>query len=168
MPVGDLAELLTEYSAAIDAPVHTDTTVVSVRRRGTSYELVTDQGVWRADAVVLASGACNLASVPAVATAVPPQIDVLTPLTYRGVDGLADRGVLVVGASATGVQLADEIHRSGRPVTLAAGEHVRLPRMYRNRDIFWWMDAGMQRTCWTSGTTKWTTSSVPDMSRRHS
>jgi len=48
--------------------------------------------------------------------------------------------VLVVGASATGVQLAAEIHRSGRPVTLAAGEHVRLPRSYRGRDICWWLE----------------------------
>src|SRR5262249_47939028 len=49
-------------------------------------------------------------------------------------------GVLVVGASATGVQLADEIHRSGRPVTLSVGEHVRLPRIYRGRDVLWWME----------------------------
>jgi putative flavoprotein involved in K+ transport len=48
--------------------------------------------------------------------------------------------VLVVGASATGVQLADEIHRSGRRVTLSVGEHVRLPRTYRGRDVLWWMD----------------------------
>ena len=47
----------------------------------------------------------------------------------------------MVGASATGVQLAGEIHRSGRPVTLAVGEHVRLPRAYRGRDIFWWLEA---------------------------
>jgi putative flavoprotein involved in K+ transport len=49
--------------------------------------------------------------------------------------------VLVVGASASGVQLADEIHASGRPVTLAVGRHVRLPRVYRGRDIVWWLDA---------------------------
>jgi putative flavoprotein involved in K+ transport len=49
--------------------------------------------------------------------------------------------VLVVGASATGVQLADEIHASGRPVTLAVGRHTRLPRVYRGRDVLWWLDA---------------------------
>jgi putative flavoprotein involved in K+ transport len=49
--------------------------------------------------------------------------------------------VLVVGASATGVQIAEEIQRSGRPVTLAVGEHIRMPRRYRGRDIQWWMDA---------------------------
>jgi putative flavoprotein involved in K+ transport len=45
----------------------------------------------------------------------------------------------VVGASATGIQLADEIHRSGRPVVVAVGEHVRMPRVYRGRDVMWWM-----------------------------
>ena len=48
-------------------------------------------------------------------------------------------GVLVVGASASGVQLADEIRRSGRDVWLAVGEHIRLPRTYRGRDIQRWM-----------------------------
>ena len=58
--------------------------------------------------------------------------------TYRNPDDLAPGGVLVVGAAATGVQLAEEIQRSGRQVTLAVGEHVRMPRTYRGRDIFWW------------------------------
>ena len=62
-------------------------------------------------------------------------------MEYRNPDQLEHGGVLVVGASATGVQLADEIHRSGRPVTLAVGEHIRAPRTYRGRDIQWWMDA---------------------------
>lgn len=53
---------------------------------------------------------------------------------------LPDGGVLVVGASASGVQIADEIQRSGRPVTLSAGRHTRLPRRYRGRDIMWWLD----------------------------
>src|SRR6185503_9516800 len=63
-----------------------------------------------------------------------------TALEYRNPAQLPDGGVLVVGASATGVQIADEIRRSGRPVTLSVGEHVRLPRMYRGRDVLWWME----------------------------
>ena len=91
--------------------------------------------------MVLASGACNLPNVPALRQAVPASIECFTPLDYRNPDQLPDGGVLIVGASATGVQLADEIHRSGRPVTLSVGEHVRLPRTYRGRDVLWWMDA---------------------------
>ena len=71
----------------------------------------------------------------------PPEVEQLTPFEYRNPDQLPDGGVLVVGASATGVQLAAELRQSGRPVTLSVGEHVRLPRTYRGRDVLWWMDA---------------------------
>ena len=82
----------------------------------------------------------NVAKTPSLAEFVPKNISTLTPFDYRNPDQLPDGGVLVVGASATGTQIADEVHRSGRPVTLSVGEHVRAPRMYRGRDIKWWMD----------------------------
>ena len=71
----------------------------------------------------------------------PAGITALTPAVYRNPHELPDGGVLVVGASASGIQIAEELHRSGRPVTLAVGEHVRMPRTYRGEDILWWMDA---------------------------
>jgi putative flavoprotein involved in K+ transport len=128
------------YAEVISAPVRTHTTVTSVRRDDDGYTVRTDQGDWRARTVVLATGACNIPEIPAVAAAVPSSIATLTPVQYRNPDQLDDGGVLVVGASATGVQIADEIHRSGRPVTLAVGAHIRAPRVYRGRDIEWWMD----------------------------
>jgi putative flavoprotein involved in K+ transport len=74
----------------------------------------------------------------------------ITSMAYRNPDQLPQGGVLVVGASATGTQLADEIHRSGRPVTIAVGEHIRAPRVYRGKDIQWWMDAaGVQNMHYT-------------------
>ena len=92
-------------------------------------------------AVVLASGACNLPDIPACAGEVPRSIDCLTAQLYRNPGQLADGGVLVVGASASGTQIAHEIRRTGREVYLSVGEHIRAPRMYRGRDIQWWMDA---------------------------
>ena len=77
--------------------------------------------------------------MPDLAADVPDSVEVISPLDYRRPDQLPTGGVLVVGASATGIQLADEIHRSGRPVTLCVGEHVRMPRLYRGRDVTWWM-----------------------------
>jgi putative flavoprotein involved in K+ transport len=79
--------------------------------------------------------------VPPVSEGVPSSVTTLTPPEYRNPEQLGEGGVLVVGASATGVQIAAEIQRSGRQVTLAVGEHVRGPRMYRDRDIHWWMEA---------------------------
>lgn len=129
------------YAEAIGAPVHTHTAVTSIRRTEDGYAIATERGEWRSAVIVLATGACNIADVPALAQALPPTVTALTPMQYRNPEQLAQGGVLVVGASATGVQIADEIQRSGRPVTLAVGEHIRMPRVYRGRDIQWWMDA---------------------------
>ena len=134
-------DFIDTYARVIAAPVRAETTVTSVRPADPGYVVVTDQGEWRAPTVVLASGACNIARIPALAEAVPSHIATLTPDRYRNPDQLEEGGVLMVGASATGTQLADEIHRSGRPVTLAVGEHIRAPRLYRGKDIEWWMDA---------------------------
>ena len=129
------------YAHVISAPVQTHTEVTSVRPSNSGYAVVTNQGDWHCRTVVLASGACNIPHIPAIAEAVPATINMITPVQYRNPDELEEGGVLVVGAAATGVQIADEIHRSGRPVTLATGEHIRAPRVYRGRDIEWWMDA---------------------------
>jgi putative flavoprotein involved in K+ transport len=129
------------YAEVISAPIRTHTRVTAVRSRDEGYDVVTDRGTWQCVTLVLATGACNIPVVPAVAEAVPSAIKMITPMQYRNPDQLDEGGVLVVGASASGVQIADEIQRSGRPVTLAVGEHVRVPRVYRGRDIKWWMDA---------------------------
>ena len=136
----EIAEFIQAYAATIDAPVRAGTTVTRVRPDGDGYATETDAGTWASRAVVLAGGACNLPSIPAFAAGVPAHIDQVNPLEYRSPEQLADGGVLVVGAAATGLQLADEIHRSGRPVTLSVGEHVRLPRVYRGADIQHWLE----------------------------
>jgi putative flavoprotein involved in K+ transport len=136
----EVIDLIDRYARAIAAPVAAQTRVTAVRRTDAGYLVRTDRGEWHARTVVLASGACNIPCVPKLAQAVSPAIRTLTPMSYRNPDQLEPGGVLVVGASATGVQLADEIHSSGRPVTLAVGEHIRAPRTYRGRDIQWWMD----------------------------
>jgi putative flavoprotein involved in K+ transport len=129
------------YAEVISAPVRTETAVTSVRSVDGGYHVATTQGDWQSQTVVLAAGACNIPNVPALSDLVPPSITMLTPMQYRNPDQLEQGGVLVVGASATGTQIAAEVHRSGRPVTVAVGEHIRVPRSYRGRDIKWWMDA---------------------------
>jgi putative flavoprotein involved in K+ transport len=140
MTMPEIVERISGFAAAISAPVRTHTTVTSVSRVDGSYHVATDEGEIRCRSVVLASGAANLPHVPKVREVVPPRIGCFTAFDYRSPESLPRGGVLVVGASATGVQLADEIHRSGRPVTLSVGEHVRLPRTYRGRDVLWWME----------------------------
>jgi putative flavoprotein involved in K+ transport len=137
----EVVALMEDYARTIAAPVQTHTRVSALRRDDAGYLVGTDRGDWQARTVVIASGACNIPCVPRLAETLPAAIRTLTPTQYRNPDQLAPGGVLVVGASASGIQLADEIQRSGRQVTLAVGEHIRVPRTYRGRDIQWWMDA---------------------------
>lgn len=141
MDMAELIEFIDAYSLMVDPPLETETTVTSVSRTEDGYLVDTDQGPWSCRSVVLASGACNIASVPPVAEGVPDRVEMFTPTSYRNPGQLPEGGVLVVGASATGAQLAEEIQLSGRQVILSVGEHVRLPRVYRGKDIQWWMDA---------------------------
>ena len=149
MSMPEVIEFIEEYAKFADAPVRTHTTVQSVQGYMNGYKVVTNRGSWTAKSVIIASGACNVADVPAVAKNVPSGVASLTPHQYRNPKQLAPGGVLVVGASATGLQLVEEIRKAGHEVTIAAGEHVRMPRRYRGQDIQYWMDrAGTLNETW--------------------
>lgn len=131
---------LQRYAALTSPPLQTNTEVTAVLADQNGYKVVTNQGIWSCKTVVLASGACNMANVPECAQSLSSDVFSITPLEYRNPEQLPNGGVMVVGASASGVQLANELRLSGRRVILAVGEHVRVPRTYRGRDIKWWMD----------------------------
>ena len=141
MSVPELIGFLEQYAASSAAPVLTGTAVRRLERSGRDFRVVTNRGVWSAPSVVVATGYCDLPVVPAASRGLASSVHQLVPSNYRHPAQLSPGGVLVVGASSTGVQIADEIQRSGRRVTLAVGRHTRLPRRYRGRDILWWLDA---------------------------
>lgn len=128
------------YRRSFDAPLHTATTVEGVERDADRFRVVTDQGAWTADRVVVATGHCDRPQVPVMAARLPASVHQTTPSSYRNPGALPGGGVLVVGAAASGAQLADELARAGRPVVLAVGRHTRLPRRYRGLDIYWWLE----------------------------
>ena len=140
MTMPEVVGFIDAYATAVKAPVETGVAVRWLRRNGDRYEIAADGRRWDAASVVLATGGFNLPKLPALAADLPPGIESVTGIDYKRPDQLPEGGVLVVGASATGIQVANELQRSGRQVTLAVGEHVRLPRLYRGRDIQWWME----------------------------
>jgi putative flavoprotein involved in K+ transport len=140
MSARELIGSLERYAVSSEAPVVTDTEVQSVERSVNGFRVATNRGIWSASFVVVATGYCDRPAVPAVSRSLSPSVRQMVPTDYRRPEQLPAGGVLIVGASSTGVQLADEIQRSGRQVTLAVGRHTRLPRRYRGHDIFSWLD----------------------------
>jgi putative flavoprotein involved in K+ transport len=136
----EFAAFLEQYASAASVPVVTGATVQSVRHMPGGYRVESDRGAWSAPCVVIATGHCDVPLVPDMARYLPASIRQVTPTAYRNPGELPDGGVLVVGASASGLQLAEEIRRSGRLVTISVSRHTRLPRLYRGRDIMWWLD----------------------------
>lgn len=135
----EVGTYLERYARAFDVPLREGVTVTSVERDGEGFRVETQAGCWSADAVVIATGESQDAFVPSMARDLAGWVHQVTPTRYRNPGDLPEGGVLVVGASATGIQLAQEIHASGRPVTLSVGRHTRLPRRYRGHDILEWL-----------------------------
>ena len=140
MTAGEVVGYLDGYRAGFEPDVRTHTTVHSVTTTPAGHRVATDRGEFHSRAVVVATGACSTPRIPGLAAEVPASIRQIAPIHYRNPDQIDGGRVLVVGASASGAQIADELRRSGRDVTLAVGDHVRLPRTYRGMDIHWWMD----------------------------
>ncbi|MEM1200772.1 MAG: NAD(P)-binding domain-containing protein [Pseudomonadota bacterium] len=140
MSAADVAAFLGGYAAYAHAPVETHTHVLAVTATEGGYRVETTKGDWLCSSLVAATGACSVANVPALDSEVLPSITSLSLMDYKSPNQLEDGGVLVVGASASGAQLAKEIQAAGHQVTLSTGEHVRLPRVYRGQDICWWMN----------------------------
>jgi putative flavoprotein involved in K+ transport len=140
MTARQVATFLAEYSRSFHAPVQLNTAVERLQRRGDLFHVVTTNEVWQASNVVIATGWSDQPAIPPLAARLDPSIEQLTSTNYRNPGQLPDGAVLVVGASASGVQLVDELRRDGRAVYLAVGRHTRMTRRYRGHDIFWWLE----------------------------
>ncbi|MEU6131674.1 NAD(P)/FAD-dependent oxidoreductase [Saccharopolyspora sp. NPDC047091] len=135
-----VADYFADYAAKIGAPVRCGVEVTSVRKNagGPGFRVETSDGSIDARFVVSATGPFQRPVIPPVipADAGPVQ---LHSSGYRNPEQLPAGAVLVVGSGSSGVQIADELRRSGRRVLLSAGPHDRPPRRYRGRDFCWWL-----------------------------
>jgi putative flavoprotein involved in K+ transport len=145
LSAGELVRHLERYAASFRAPVISNTTVVEISEtRGPGcarFSVSTDSDTWHARHVVVATGPHARPYLPSGMSDISSRVEVLTASSYRNPDTFPPGGVLVVGASASGVQIADELSRAGREVAIAVGRHTRMPRRYRGMDSFWWLEA---------------------------
>lgn len=135
-----VADYFVEYAKQIKAPIRTGVEVKSVVRNSDrpGFTITTSEGVIQANRVVAATGPFQRPVIPPIAPK-DSGITQLHSVEYRNPQQLPEGAVLVVGAGSSGVQIADELQRSGKQVYLSVGPHDRPPRAYRNRDFCWWL-----------------------------
>lgn len=138
MTKGAFVQSMEAYARRWHAPIETGIEVTSCKRTGGGFALATSAGDWSARAVVVATGHCDRPVIPFPAETIRGPLSIHAS-QYRSPGELPGGGVLVVGASSSGVQIADELARAGRRVVLSAGKHTRLPRRWRGKDIFHWL-----------------------------
>jgi len=142
-PKERMAKYFEDYATLLKAPIRTGVAVTHVKRNeGRPGFTVTtsDGGVIEAMNVIAATGPFQTPSYPKI---VPESagIQQLHSSAYKNPSQLAEGAVLVVGAGASGSQIADELNKAGKKVYLSVGEHYRPPRSYRQRDYCWWLAA---------------------------
>ena len=139
-PKETVADYLVAYANKVCAPVRCGVDVHQVARipGRPGFRIETSQGGFEANNVVAATGPFQTPIIPPL---VPDTAGLLQLHSngYRNPGQLPDGAVLVVGAGSSGVQIADELLRSGKKVYLSVGPHHRPPRSYRGHDYVWWL-----------------------------
>ncbi|WP_019953933.1 MSMEG_0569 family flavin-dependent oxidoreductase [Yoonia vestfoldensis] len=127
------------FCDSFDAPLHEGVTVTRVEKVNGIFEVDTDQGLWSADNVIVASGGYDRPITPPYASKLAPGITQIHSKTYRRPSDIPEGTCLVVGTGQSGVQLMEDLRLAGRDVRLAVGPAPRSPRWYRGKDATDWL-----------------------------
>jgi putative flavoprotein involved in K+ transport len=144
----EILDFITAYAAFVAPPIRCGVVVERLRWRDGASGFVAEisDGVIEADNVVIATGPYQRPVIPPLLRDHADLFQVHAS-RYQNPDQLPSGAVLVIGAGASGAQIAEELLRAGRRVYLSVGRHTRLPRRYRGRDLIWWLSAmGVDQT----------------------
>jgi putative flavoprotein involved in K+ transport len=140
MKKDEIVAYLTRFKKLVDAPLLEGVAVMRAAPRPEGgFDVVTSDGSYVADQIVVASGGYHTPIIPRMAERIPGHIVQLHSEQYRNPQSLPDGDVLVVGSGQSGAQIAEDLHLAGRKVHLAIGNAPRCARFYRGRDVVTWL-----------------------------
>ena len=132
LPTKDqMADYLTEYAARNHAPIEHGVRVDGLDRSDAGGFTLSAAGRrYEADEVVVTTGFLSAPFVPPAGAGLDPAIRQLHSAAYLNPGSAPGASVLVVGGGNSGVEIALELARAGRRVSLA-GTSMFLPRIAR-------------------------------------
>lgn len=134
-----VAGYLGAYAAAFGLPVRLNSRVTDLSRTAAGFEVRTQDGVFRARQVVVATGPFQVPFVPPAARLLDGSVTQLHSAGYRNPQALPPGPALVVGGGNSGFQIAAELAAT-RHVDLAIATRApMLPQRLAGRDLFWWL-----------------------------
>jgi putative flavoprotein involved in K+ transport len=136
----EVLRVVEDYAASTRAPVREHTEVSELCTDDGGFALSVPDGTMYARHVVVATGPFQRPRIPQLSDRVAPSVLQTDPTRYRRPEDLPDGAVLVVGSGASGCQIGDELLRAGRTVFLSVSRHRRVPRRFRGKDVYWWLD----------------------------
>jgi putative flavoprotein involved in K+ transport len=136
----EILRLIEDYAVSTCVPVREHTEVTELRVEDGGFVLSITDGTIHARHVVVATGPFQRPRVPMFSEDVAPSVLQTDPTCYRRPEDLPDGAVLVVGSGASGCQIGEELLRAGRTVFLSVSRHRRVPRRFRGKDVYWWLD----------------------------
>jgi putative flavoprotein involved in K+ transport len=136
----EILRLVEDYAASTRAPVREHTEVTGLRTDDGRFVLSVPEGTIHARCVVVATGPFQRPHIPQPSERVARSVLQTDPTRYQRPEDLPDGAVLVVGSGASGCQIGDELRRAGRTVFLSVSRHRRVPRRFRGKDVYWWLE----------------------------
>jgi putative flavoprotein involved in K+ transport len=135
-----VAGYLQAYAAAFSLPVRLNARVTALIRTAEGFEIRTQDEVFRARQVVVATGPFQVPYVPPAGQRLDGSVTQLHSAGYRNPAALPPGPVLVAGGGNSGFQIAEELASAGRQVDLSIATRApMLPQRLAGKDLFWWL-----------------------------
>lgn len=135
----EIVEYLDGFAESFDPPICENVEVKKVSKTEDGYDVLTSDGAWQCEQVVIATGGYDAPIVPCYAENLDPSIMQMHSKDYRRPNQIPKGASLIVGTGQSGVQIMEDLVRDGRKVHLAVGPAPRSPRKYRGRDATDWL-----------------------------
>jgi putative flavoprotein involved in K+ transport len=137
---GPVADYLNAYAAAFNLPIRLNARVDRLSRTEDGFEIRTQDAVFRARQVAVATGPFQVPFVPLAAQRLDGSVTQLHSASYRNPQALPPGPVLVVGGGNSSFQIAEELAAAGRQIDLSiATKQPVLPQRLAGKDLFWWL-----------------------------